>query len=440
MFVLFVFRKLFQPESGSKRRPLVGVLWLLAAVGCDSSHSHDQDGTHALAHGDSTHSHTSANTEGEPPSDLLASLSPFQVKSTIVDGAVMSDGDGLVLVLDLASGTPTENAPSDEMVWFLNRTETGSACATSVRAVAAGELLRAESLVFKEHTIELDSRHNSAGDGFTVTGDLSLQKAGQFDVNITREIEDRLRIHRTMSGVCGAGLLTGQSELRTANWDSTTWSVRHRSRNYLMVGIPEPSSTLSNPAGEWRSVTLRGAVRRLDWTLTANRWTLASVAGGSDAATLSQGNYTVGPKGLFELVSDSAGDVDRSGYINPRFGSAVVQSSPSGGSFSAASYWWKLGAAADKSATPGSWYFVGRRAGEASEVGLVSGTLELASDGGLRGELVSLGTGEAIPFIGQLNPGIPASGQIQFSFSSAPIGTDANSNDAASPPAAPHSH
>ena len=442
MFVSLGLEKLFQPRHGSTRRALVGCLWLLTAVGCDCSHSHDHDGAHAPAHDASTHSHSTANAEGEPSSDLFAALSPFQIKSTIVDGAVMSDGDALVLVFGQASSTPTETEtePTDEMVWFLNRTETGSECAMTVRSIAAGQGVRSETMVLTPDALDLDSRHTNTGDGFAVRGDLSWQKPGQFDVNITREVGDKARIHRTMAGVCGPALLTGQSELRTANWDTKTWSVRHRTRNYLMVGIPEPSAAPGDPAGEWRSVTLNGAIRRLDWTLTANRWTLKTVDGGSDPASLGQGDYTVGPKGQLELVSDAANDFDRAGHINTAVGAAVVQMSPPGGSYSSASYLWKQGAGGGTSATPGTWYFSGRQKGEGQDTGLISGTLELASDGGLRGELQRFGEEEVIPFIGKLNPGIPASGNIQFSFSAAPSGTELTSHGAGSSHAPPHSH
>jgi hypothetical protein len=440
MILPFVLRTQPQPLVMFTRKQFLGLAFLFTAVGCGHSHSDDQDVASTPAHDAVTHSHTTESPGEASSLSTLSTLSPFQVKSTIVDGAVTSDGDGLVLVFDLGSAAQPENAPSDEMVWFLNRTETGSTCATTIRAVAVGEGVRAEALVFTEHKLELDSRHNNAGEGFVAIGDLSLQKAGQFDVNITREVEDRLRIHRTMKGTCGAGQLVAHSELQTANWDLKTWGVRHRTRDYLMVGVSEPTSMPSNLAGEWRSVTLNGSVRRLDWTLTPNRWTLASVAGGAEQASLGQGDYTVGPKGQMELVSDAAGDVDRTGYINSKVGGAVVYASPSGGSFSSASYWWKVGADTDKSATPGTWHFVGRRAAVAPETGLVTGTLELASDGGLRGELVNRDTEEAIPFIGQLNPGIPASGKIQFSFSAAPSDSGASSNPAGSPPAAPHSH
>lgn len=413
---------------------------LLAVGGCDCSHSHDIEVVPTPSHDAAAHNHTSDSPGESSNPEPLSTLSPLLVESTIVDGTVLSGGEGLVLVLDLRSATQPENAPRDEMVWFLNRTETGSACATNARVTAAGQRVRAEALVFTEHQLQLDSRQNTADGGFEATGDLFWQKAGQFDVNITREVEDRVRIHRTISGVCSADLFVAQSELRTANWDSTIWRVRHKSTRYLMIGIPEPTSTPTNPVGEWRSVTLNGPGQRLDWTLTANRWAVASADGGGEAPNLGQGDYTVGPKGQLELVSDSATDVDRTGYMNPKHGGAIVYASPSGGNFSSASYWWKRGADAGESATPGTWHIVGRRPAKAPETGLVSGTLQLASDGGLRGELVSLDTRDVIPFIGQLNSGIPSSGKVQFSFSPAFNDARVIESGTESSSAAPHNH
>ncbi len=425
----------------SKCQTFLLLALLLASGGCDGSHSHDQDAAPAHSHDAASHGHSSSTVEGVPSSDSLPVLSPFRVASTVVDGAVLSGGDGLVLVLDLAPATELENAPTDEMVWFLNRTETGSACATKARAIAAGNRVRAESFVFTEHALELDSRHNTAGQGFEVTGALSWQGAGQFDVEITREVEDRIRIYRTLTGVCSAGLITGHSALRTAHWDTKTWSVRHRTQALLMVGIPEPEATPSTPAGEWRSVTLTGAVRRLDWSLTANRWAVTPVDGGGKATLSGQGAYSMGPKGKLELVPDSADAVDRAGYINPKHGGAVVYATPSGGIFSAASFWWRRGSDAEQSAsTPGTWRFFGRRSAEAPETGLVSGTLRLAADGSLQGELVQDDTGETTPFMGRLEPGMPPTGKIRFSFSSAPSSVEATPSDSEPHSAAPHSH
>jgi hypothetical protein len=326
------------------------------------------------------------------------------------------------------------------MVWFLNRTESGSACATKARAVAAGQQVRAETFVFTEHALEIDSRHNNAGGGFEATAALSWPSAGQFDVSIIRELEDRARIHRTIWGACSAGLFAGQSSLRTANWDSMTWRVRHRIRDLLMVGIPEPAATPGSPVGQWRSVTLTGSVRRLDWTLTANRWAVASVEGDGKATISGEGDYTMGPNGRLELIPDTAGGVDRTGYMNPKHGGAVVYASPSDSNFSSASFWWRRGSGAQESATPGTWRFFGRRTGLASETGLVSGTLQLAADGGLQGELLHDDTGEVIPFMGQLDSTMPSSGKIQFSFSSAPSSVDDIVNGSEPPSAAPHSH
>jgi hypothetical protein len=164
------------------------------------------------------------------------------------------------------------------------------------------------------------------------------------------------------------------------------------------------------------------------------------VAGGAKATLSGQGAYSMGPKGKLELVPDSADAVDRAGYINPKHGGAVVYATPSGGIFSAASFWWRRGSGTQERATPGTWRFFGRQKAVTSESGLVSGTLQLAADGSLQGELFHHDTEEVIPFMGQLGPGMPPSGKIQFSFSSTPSSVDDTVNGSESNPAAPHAH
>jgi hypothetical protein len=397
-------------------------LILLALVGlgtaCDD-HTHQTN-----------HDHTRTAATSDTP-ELPTDLSPLRVEAAFVDGRVLPGGDDLVLIVDISPG---QAAPKRtvEMVWFANRVKTGSPMNGSVLAVLAGQRVRKEQLVFAESEIKLNSTHSTTAPGFSVTGDVFWEQSGGFTVDITREIEERLRIHRTISGTRGKALLAGHSRLRTFRWSPETWSTSAQAHDQLMVGVPTPTEPVESAAGQWRSVTLDGTVRRFRWTLGPDRWARSAVKDG--APPLDEGSYTLSKEGELQVSSSRAND--RLGQLNPALGSGFVFGAKPSGELQLGSYWWQHSEDSAQRAQAGDWRLVGRRPAKQGETGIITGTMALAADGSLTGELTWLDSSESVSFSGKLNPGSPTTGALQFAFPYPTSSTPSPSR----PAAAAHSH
>ena len=396
-------------------------LFLLALVGLGTAcgdHTHQTTQTH-------THTETTSDTP-ELPTDL----SPLRIEAAVVDGRVLPGGDDLVLIVDIS---PDQAAPKRrmEMVWFASRVKTGSPMNGSGFAVLSGQRVRKEHLIFTETEIRLESTHSTTAPGFSVTGDVYLEQSGGFTVDITREVEDRLRIHRTISATRGKALLAGYSRLRTFHWSPETWSTYAQAQDQLMVGIPAPTQPVQSAAGQWRSVTLDGTVQRFRWTLGPDRWTRSALKDG--APPLDKGSYTLSKEGELEVASSNASD--HIGQLNPTLGSGIVFGTKPNGQLQLGSYWWQHSEDPAQRAQAGDWRVVGRRPAKQGETGIITGTMALAADGSLTGDLTWLDSSEPVSFSGKLNPGSPTTGALQFAF---PYPT--TTPPSPSSPAAAHSH
>ncbi|MEE2750921.1 MAG: hypothetical protein VX519_05795 [Myxococcota bacterium] len=379
----------------SKTTCLLGVLgwaaWALPGCGMEHGHGHGGVGHGApLEEAENFHTH-----ESQPKNESLGGsldedlgFDPFLVSAPVVDGTVLQGGQSMVLVLKVPPSTP--GLSTSDMVLFLQRIERSSETVSSWETVLVGPQMRQETLTFAGERIEIASRRGVGQAGVEAQGALLENGDDGFRLQVLRQDNPRLRVRRTMSGVVTNSMLCALSELSLFSWESDVWRVVRKDTKSLSLGIPKPKRQIGSVEGRWHSISLAGTIVRRTWEL--NDGVFSSVPADAKQGSVEpiSGSYVVGDHGFVVLTPDGSSTGIRRGTLDPEAGAGVVMVDREE-DYLAAGFWWRS-LKRPKDSLAGRWRVFGRVSptvsrGEQEDTELLSGSVEIASDGTLKGQI-----------------------------------------------------
>lgn len=435
---------------------LIALFWTTSALHGCHDHEHHTHGAqkhpHSHAQGSSV-AETPRGTTTDAEPDLDPALLTISESLKVVDGALIPDGNTLVLILK-----PGETAADNEqgkqgktVILLLAREGLEEDLKTedlNGTWIVAGPGLadRRETQAYGASGLKITLQDLDGRAPIESATDQVTRGPNGHNAVLSRTTESGTQLHRQISRIRGGSILLALNRLWRVE-RSPDWSTSLKRQAFLSIGLRPPPSTAREVEGAWRSINLSGDGSRATWALQGGRYT---------SSTSGSGDYAQGEEGWLSLTPDGDSSLRYQALLNSSAGFGLLFQAglnPDGtaqkgnGIYAGSALWWRSSTNGATGGVAGSWRVYGRivlppQGTQAQEPWTrketYGGELTIDAQGTLSGRMGYWGTPPWITMKGKITSGDAPSGDVHLEV---PLGLrESQGARSVTAPAQGHSH